>query len=357
MTMSQKNIGNLYKEKLQNWQTPPPDGVWQSIQQDTTLQKFNRRAQQRHFFHHIAIPTAIILVGTIFLVAFLYNHFSPIESQEKPTVTTAQLSDTTLTIDKESLINTRDSNSIPHSLLSQTIVPTKPTSTDKNSIADISTTPHEIAMPPVQKIQIDALSSHNTSPSITDLNTNLKNDLIQNHILSVSEDAKTGRTDAVTLRYNGDTTVCRNSKVVLYVENALQVHWSIGITSSSVTIYPEDEMFLYATVTREDKVDTTLYFHVRVYDCQLFIPSAFTPNGDGLNDEFIIHAPTDISNYECIICDKTGMILFHSNNVHQGWNGMVNGKLLPLDSYFYVITYRDALGNKHSQKGQVLLIR
>ena len=159
------------------------------------------------------------------------------------------------------------------------------------------------------------------------------------------------------LLWSHDTTVCRNSKLTLYVQNAADVHWNIGWQGESVTLFPEEPLLVAATITTNDKIDTTVYIHVGVVDCGLWIPTAFTPNGDGLNDEFLVHAPADITRYECTIYDRTRGILFRSQNILQGWNGTLNGKPLPLGAYFYIITYYDALGVKHVEKGQITLIR
>lgn len=57
--------------------------------------------------------------------------------------------------------------------------------------------------------------------------------------------------------------------------------------------------------------------------CRWYIPNAFTPNGDGINDEFIMFTPTD-SEYRLTIFDRWGNIVHSSKSLtnHSGWDGI-----------------------------------
>ena len=151
--------------------------------------------------------------------------------------------------------------------------------------------------------------------------------------------------------------MCRNSKLTLFVHNADHVFWSFGSDLENVDLIVEENTRVEATVHTKEGKDTTIRVNITVCDCELFIPTAFTPNGDGLNDEWLVYAPAGITDFECMVYDKAGTLLFHTRNIHQGWNGMNNGKYLPAGGYFYSCRYRDELGTPHVQKGQVTLVR
>jgi len=89
---------------------------------------------------------------------------------------------------------------------------------------------------------------------------------------------------------------------------------------------------------------------------QFFIPSAFTPNGDGLNDLFYVKANFEPRNFEITIMTRNGDLLFHSRDINIGWDGQLHGSTLPHGMYVYVIKYKDSDGKDQKQQGQILLI-
>ena len=89
-----------------------------------------------------------------------------------------------------------------------------------------------------------------------------------------------------------------------------------------------------------------------------YIPDAFTPNGDGINDIFQPKG-SYIRSYEMYIFDRWGMELFHTNSFYTGWNGEVNnnGLLCQEDTYVFLIYVFDSEGIKHTYTGKINLIR
>ena len=89
---------------------------------------------------------------------------------------------------------------------------------------------------------------------------------------------------------------------------------------------------------------------------KFFIPTAFTPNGDGLNDLFVVKANFEPRSFEMTILSRGGDALFQTRDMNIGWDGQLHGKLLPQGVYVCIIKYKDSEGNEHKQQGQVLLI-
>lgn len=91
----------------------------------------------------------------------------------------------------------------------------------------------------------------------------------------------------------------------------------------------------------------------------LYAPGAFTPNGDGENDEFIPKSLLEWDvQFEMFITDKTGKMVYHSSNKNEPWKGKLNnvGAILPTGIYLWkVITY-DANGEAHQHVGMVNLL-
>lgn len=89
----------------------------------------------------------------------------------------------------------------------------------------------------------------------------------------------------------------------------------------------------------------------------LFVPNAFTPDGDGLNDIFLAQCSEELADFEMIISDRRGSILFRSKDIQQGWNGEHKGNILPQGTYIYVIIYRTLQGERQIKKGSINLIK
>jgi len=90
-----------------------------------------------------------------------------------------------------------------------------------------------------------------------------------------------------------------------------------------------------------------------------YIPNAFTPNGDGLNDKFFIVGlpPENITHFNLQIFNRWGQMIFSTNSILEGWDGTLKGELCPNDVYTWVIYYEDNKKIKTSNKGTVTLIR
>ncbi|MEA3445772.1 MAG: gliding motility-associated C-terminal domain-containing protein [Bacteroidota bacterium] len=93
---------------------------------------------------------------------------------------------------------------------------------------------------------------------------------------------------------------------------------------------------------------------------RVFVPNAFTPNSDGLNDlffPFLSFAGTN--QFEMRIYNRWGNLVYRTIHVHQGWNGtQYDGTTkAPIGTYIYQFSFNDGDGKKHEHTGQVTLIR
>ncbi|MGP8215749.1 MAG: PKD domain-containing protein [Bacteroidia bacterium] len=92
----------------------------------------------------------------------------------------------------------------------------------------------------------------------------------------------------------------------------------------------------------------------------LYIPNAFTPNGDGVNDVFEPKG-VFVCTFEMYIFDRWGMLLYYSTDMNDGWNGKVqggSGGVAQEDTYVYLINTTECIGHtKHQYIGKVTLIK
>ena len=89
---------------------------------------------------------------------------------------------------------------------------------------------------------------------------------------------------------------------------------------------------------------------------EFFIPSAFTPNGDGLNDLFLVKANFVPRTFEMSILSRGGDLVFLTRDMDIGWDGQQHGQTLPSGVYVCIIKYTDRQGNIQKKQGQVLLL-
>lgn len=101
----------------------------------------------------------------------------------------------------------------------------------------------------------------------------------------------------------------------------------------------------------------TAKLHVAVLEPEpVYVPNAFTPNGDGNNDMFMVYGQ-DIKTASLKVFNRWGELVFESNNQFSGWDGTYKGQPAPTSVYTYVaeITYLNNTAT--DRKGTVNLIR
>jgi len=91
-------------------------------------------------------------------------------------------------------------------------------------------------------------------------------------------------------------------------------------------------------------------------ESSVFIPNAFTPNNDGLNDQFIVKGD-DIESVQMLIFNRWGDEIFQSNDKNVGWNGIYKSKLVEPLVYVYKIKVTMTNGEENKYVGTVTLVK
>ena len=145
--------------------------------------------------------------------------------------------------------------------------------------------------------------------------------------------------------------------------------WDIGGLYNSANV---DESYLFVNsgnfvvtlvaTTPEGCVDDTSVVIVVNPDVVLYVPNAFTPGADALNDVFQIFLPptgVDFSTFSLVIYDRWGEKIYSATDVNESWNGSKNnsGETLKQDVYVYKITFKDEKKKSYEKVGHVTLLR
>jgi len=124
---------------------------------------------------------------------------------------------------------------------------------------------------------------------------------------------------------------------------------SLVVTPSETTTY-----YLRATLCNgEEFTDSVTVFVIP------YVPNAFTPNGDGLNDTFRMVGlpPENITEFNLQIFNRWGEIVFSTRDIEMGWDGTFNGAECPAGVYVWALFYRENDRHTVTNKGTVMVVR
>ncbi|MCE9540591.1 MAG: PKD domain-containing protein [Bacteroidetes bacterium] len=130
--------------------------------------------------------------------------------------------------------------------------------------------------------------------------------------------------------------------------------------SSSTYTYADTGTYIVTliTSTQYNCIDTAYQTVIIEPDFLLYIPNAFTPDGDGINDSFSGKG-VFIKKYEMTIFDRWGNLIYKTDDIDKPWDGKANhgGEIAQAEVYVYVIEALDLKDRKHKYKGLVTLLR
>lgn len=170
----------------------------------------------------------------------------------------------------------------------------------------------------------------------------------------------------IGLEAGRDTTIARGQPLQLHAithgDNLTYQWWpnvALSDASSPQTIAVPDKDQLYRLTVRspEGCVQEDALM-VKVYSGpEFYVPTAFTPNNDGVNDRFRVIAPGIPQLSFVRVWDRWGRIVFETRALSDPWNGEVNGKPAAAGTYVWMVEGTDYTGRKFSRQGTVTLIR
>lgn len=134
-------------------------------------------------------------------------------------------------------------------------------------------------------------------------------------------------------------------------QSSAQTTPSIQITSAGTYILTATDV---NACSYSDQVIVTEFCETK-----LFVPTAFSPNGDGLNDVMEIFGQ-HLTAFKITVYNRWGEIIFISSDVAIQWDGIYKGEQMPIGTYPWTIRYQNSFDEKHSEiilNGSVTLVR
>ncbi len=132
-----------------------------------------------------------------------------------------------------------------------------------------------------------------------------------------------------------------------------------GDTFYTFPIAEQNEQTLLFTVWAIPVTDGIEFTRSNVVEVErepvISLPNSFTPNGDGLNDIFIIGGKF-IKSYEMQVFNRWGEVLFQTTNLENGWDGTSKEEKLSVGNYTYWIRIKDLNNNEHIRTGSILIL-
>ncbi len=119
--------------------------------------------------------------------------------------------------------------------------------------------------------------------------------------------------------------------------------WSTGEESQSIEIeiLNKDTTIWVMVDKNACLAGDTVIIEVEPTQNQLYFPTAFSPNGDDINDLFVPLGNTeDVSLFQFSIFNRWGQMIFETDNPFEGWDGKYSGNTSPMGVYTYKVTYR-----------------
>lgn len=148
--------------------------------------------------------------------------------------------------------------------------------------------------------------------------------------------------------------------------NPVQWEWDfagLGTSSAQHPTFSFDEVGSYdvelVVTTAGGCTDTIVYTIFIGDEWLIYVPNAFTPNGDGINDMFIPYVnAVDAAHYEFYVFDRWGELLYKSETPGLGWDGNYKGQIVTNDVYVWRLVARDeTFGETHEYTGHVTVVK
>ncbi len=167
-----------------------------------------------------------------------------------------------------------------------------------------------------------------------------------------------------TVNVQGNTTIISGQSTVLSASGGMSYNWSpsSGLSCTNCR-YPianpvQTTTYCVTTINADGCSDNACITIVvnEIYCDELFIPNAFSPNGDNQNDVIMVFSKC-IKNINFTIYDRWGNEVFETKDIKHGWDGTYKGKTMNTAVFAYTANVTFTNGEEIIKKGNILLVK
>lgn len=132
--------------------------------------------------------------------------------------------------------------------------------------------------------------------------------------------------------------------------------WNTGATGPVLDLKIGQSSTFCATITSVDGCKNNACIDIVVKEeSTLYVPNAFTPNGDDINDEFHV-ASYNLSEFDLKIFNRWGQLLFQTNDPLKGWDGSFKGQTVA-GVYVFILKAKGNDGSEYRKSGHITLLQ
>jgi gliding motility-associated-like protein len=155
-----------------------------------------------------------------------------------------------------------------------------------------------------------------------------------------------------------DTTICQYGDLVLATRVPFDSYtWSDLSAAATFTVKQPGTYWVEVTDKNGCTASDTVSVAQKYCLVGLFVPNAFTPDGNGSNDRFrpLVYGQVELLDFA--VFDRFGQRVFETQTPLQGWDGRIAGSPAPAGAYVWFCRYRYPGDPAKMEKGTVILLR
>jgi trimeric autotransporter adhesin len=175
-------------------------------------------------------------------------------------------------------------------------------------------------------------------------------------------------TAAGTISPSSPATLCNGESIVLTASNGITYQWykdGVEINGATTATYTVTQAGQYSvminngacTALASNTVAVKYQVCVPTGETRVFVPTAFTPDGNGENDVLMPYFINIRQLVQFKVYNRWGQQVFQTNSIGQGWNGTLKGTPQPAETYSWILECIDNDGKVIRQSGRSILIR